>query len=118
MATQGSVNQYDDPDGAMKRHFFYVLVLLPVILVGTAIALSRFAAVERVRDVVFDTFQRLDPRAYDPAMPVRIVAIDDASLAKLGQWPWPRDVLARLTRKLAEAGAAVIAYDVVFGEPD
>ena len=102
----------------MKRHFFYVLVLLPVILVGTAIALSRFAAVERVRDVVFDTFQRLDPRAYDPAMPVRIVAIDDASLAKLGQWPWPRDVLARLTRKLAEAGAAVIAYDVVFGEPD
>ena len=51
-------------------------------------------------------------------MPVRIVDIDEAALAEYGQWPWPRTVLATLVEKLAEKGAAVIAFDVIFAEPD
>ncbi len=67
---------------------------------------------------VFDTFQRLDPAEPTPDGPVRVVAIDEASLAARGQWPWPRTLVAELTTKLAEAGAAAIAFDVVFAEPD
>jgi adenylate cyclase len=67
---------------------------------------------------VFDTWQRIEPRAYDRDGPVRIVAIDEASLAELGQWPWPRTRLADATRRLGELGAAAIAFDIIFNEPD
>jgi len=66
---------------------------------------------------VFDAYQRLQPRPYTPAG-VRIVDIDDDSLAKIGQWPWSRSVVAELTRKLYDAGAAVVAYDIIFPEED
>ena len=49
---------------------------------------------------------------------MRIVDIDEAALAEFGQWPWPRTIVARLVDKLTEKGAAVIAFDVVFAEPD
>ncbi len=66
---------------------------------------------------VFDVYQRIKPRSYTEAG-VRIVDIDDNSLAKLGQWPWPRSMVADLTTKLYEAGAAVVAYDIIFPEED
>ena len=72
----------------------------------------------RLRDFAFDSFQRLQPRTYNPQTPVRIVDIDEAALAEYGQWPWPRTIVARLIDKLTEKGAAVIAFDVVFAEPD
>ena len=49
---------------------------------------------------------------------VAIVDIDEGSLGKYGQWPWPRYLIARLTDKILEAGAAVVAFDVVFAEED
>jgi adenylate cyclase len=45
-----------------------------------------------------------------------IVAIDDASLGRIGRWPWPRTVHAQLIDRLHEAGAKVIALDVNFPE--
>ncbi|PWB81143.1 MAG: adenylate/guanylate cyclase domain-containing protein [Methylocystaceae bacterium] len=71
-----------------------------------------------LRNFVFDSFQRLAPRHYDRETPVRVVAIDEESLAAFGQWPWPRTRLAELTDKLAAAGAASIAFDFIFAEPD
>ncbi|MBV8848095.1 MAG: CHASE2 domain-containing protein, partial [Methylobacteriaceae bacterium] len=67
---------------------------------------------------VFDTWQRIKPRAFERDGPVRIVAVDEASLVELGQWPWPRTRLAEATHKLAELGAAAIAFDIIFNEPD
>jgi adenylate cyclase len=66
----------------------------------------------------FDTLQRLWPRQPDQDQPVRIVDIDEKSLKQLGQWPWPRDQLAKMTRNLADLGAAVVAFDIIFPEPD
>ena len=66
---------------------------------------------------VFDVYQRIKPRNYRDAG-VRIVDIDDDSLAKLGQWPWPRGMVAELTSKLYAAGAAVVGYDIIFPEED
>jgi adenylate cyclase len=70
-----------------------------------------------VRSLVFDQYQRIAPREYKPA-PVKIVNIDDESLARLGQWPWPRSLVAELIAKLKKQGAVVVAFDVVFAEPD
>ncbi|MBS0252531.1 MAG: adenylate/guanylate cyclase domain-containing protein [Proteobacteria bacterium] len=74
--------------------------------------------VARLRLSVFDTYLRSAPRALDTSFPVRIVAIDEASLARVGQWPWPRDRLAAIVTKLAAAGAASITFDMVLAEPD
>lgn len=47
-----------------------------------------------------------------------IVAIDDSSLRRLGRWPWPRGLHARLIERLTEAGARSIGLDVILAEPD
>lgn len=70
-----------------------------------------------IRNLVFDTYQRIYPRPYSP-VPVRIVDLDDASMERLGQWPWPRTIVAEMVARLANMGAAVIAFDSVFSEPD
>lgn len=75
------------------------------------------APVATLRNQTFDLYQRLTLTS--PARPmVTIVDIDEASLAELGQWPWPRTVLARLVERLTAAGAVVIGFDVIFAEPD
>jgi adenylate cyclase len=70
-----------------------------------------------LRALIFDQYQRVQPRDYEPAA-VKIIDIDDDSLARFGQWPWPRSRVAELLAKLREAGAAVVAMDIVFSEPD
>jgi adenylate cyclase len=71
-----------------------------------------------MRSLVFDAYQRVSPRAFDPSLPVRVVDIDEESLKQVGQWPWPRTVLADLVTKLGQNGAAAIGFDMVFPEPD
>jgi adenylate cyclase len=70
------------------------------------------------RGAGFDTFQRLWPRLMLEPQPVRVIDIDEPSLKELGQWPWPRTALATLTAELMELGAAAVAFDIVFPEPD
>ena len=79
---------------------------------------------------VFPTtlFNRLNTAAYDilvravPATPpvgrVVIVDIDERSLSAIGQWPWRRDLIGKLIARLRDLGAATIALDMVFAEPD
>jgi adenylate cyclase len=72
---------------------------------------------DRFRWKVFDQFQRWKPRVYQDAH-VRIVDIDDESLRRFGQWPWPRTLLARLVDRMTDAGVSALAFDAVFSEPD
>jgi len=76
------------------------------------------ALLQSLRAFAFDSYQRLSPAAPMPDSPVVIVAIDETALAEFGQWPWPRSTMAELTRRLGEAGAAAIVFDVLFAEPD
>ena len=102
----------------MIRRRLHILIPLAVLVGFAAIRTGEPPVVEQARLLVFDTFMRLGPRAYDPSVPVRIVDLDDESLERLGQWPWPRNLVARLVDRLNELGAAVIAFDMVFAEPD
>src|SRR5215469_445675 len=72
---------------------------------------------EAARLGLFDSYQRLAGRdRYTNA--VVIVAIDNESLKKIGQWPWPRRQLARLASIVTGAGAATVGIDLLFSEPD
>ncbi|HAM37052.1 MAG TPA: adenylate/guanylate cyclase domain-containing protein [Elusimicrobia bacterium] len=94
-------------------------VIIPaLLLLGlVSIRVAELGWVEQIQHKAFDGFQRARPRPYEPA-PVRVVDIDDPSLSRLGQWPWPRTLVARLVSRLNELGASVIAFDAVFAEPD
>ena len=73
---------------------------------------------QEVRLRSFDLFQVLRPREQQALSPVVIVDIDEASLKEIGQWPWPRTVVADLVTKLKEQGAVAIGFDIIFAEPD
>jgi CHASE2 domain-containing sensor protein len=73
-----------------------------------------------------DAISGLERRFYDfgvasstrvPSADVAIIAIDDASIARIGRWPWPRDVHARLIDQLAAGGAKTIVHTAFFFEP-
>jgi serine phosphatase RsbU (regulator of sigma subunit)/CHASE2 domain-containing sensor protein len=65
----------------------------------------------------FDACQRLLPRTVK-ALPATIVEIDQKSIVALGQWPWPRTVLAQLIREVTRAKPAVIGIDILMSETD
>jgi adenylate cyclase len=93
------------------------MLLVAVVLVSAyVLRIIDPIPVVRLRLLTFDAYQQLEPRKYDPHVPVRIVDIDEPSLARFGQWPWPRSLIADLTRRLMEAGAAAVAFDLVFVE--
>ncbi len=72
---------------------------------------------EELRLRTFDMFQLLRPRVQE-GYPVVIVDIDEASLKTIGQWPWPRTIIADLVNRITQSGPAAIGFDVVFAEPD
>lgn len=99
----------------MKLGYLLAGIILSVL--GSVVRIIDPAPLPELRDAYFDLLQKASPRpVYDS--PIEIVAIDETSLAELGQWPWPRSVLADLTNTLNDAGAAVIAFDLLFAEHD
>jgi adenylate cyclase len=94
-----------------------VLAGLLLVVIVALLQLIRPPTLERLGLLLFDSYQRAAPRAYEDA-PVRVVDIDEESIRRLGQWPWPRSEIARLVDRLGQAGASVVAFDVVFSEPD
>lgn len=103
----------------IKRRLRWTDALVPVLVVALCllVAIWNPLALQLLRNGLFDQWQRWQPRAYQAA-PVRIIDIDDESLRRLGQWPWPRTRMAELTQRLQAAQPAAIAFDVLFSEPD
>lgn len=73
-----------------------------------------------------DFIRSLERKAYDwgvqassrtPSDRIAVIAIDEASIANLGRWPWSRDQHAKLTDLLVGAKAKVVANTVLFSEP-
>jgi adenylate cyclase len=105
-------------DGMGRRKIVYWLSAIFSALLIFPWGLTQPPLLDDLRNFVFDSFQRAAPRQYDRDAPVRVVGVDDESLAVFGQWPWPRTRLAELTDKLAQLGAAAIAFDFIFAEAD
>jgi serine phosphatase RsbU (regulator of sigma subunit) len=89
------------------------------VLVALVLAVVAWSppAVQAAREVLFDAYQRLAPRERRSA-PAAIVEIDETALARHGQWPWPRTLVAELIARIAGYGPAAIGVDILFPEPD
>lgn len=88
-----------------------------LLLLATAFAIFGPGYWHRVNNLVFDGYQRLFPRKVT-SLPVVIIEIDDASLAALGRWPWPRSRLAKLAQATQRLGVKAIGFDIIMPEPD
>lgn len=99
--------------GALSGLRALALVLLAAISLFTAE--SQFA--QPLRFAVFDAYQRWFPLKRKLA-PVRVVVIDEKTIAALGQWPWPRTRMADLVNRIAAYQPLAIGLDLIFPEPD
>lgn len=102
------------------------IVPLAILAIGFVIQLfDPGKIVSTIQFQVFDFYQRQAPRIYEDPLAktgttIRFLDIDEASLAEksLGQWPWPRTVLAQMLDRLKAAGTKAVIFDIQFSESD
>jgi adenylate cyclase len=87
------------------------------IAIAALMAFTRPTLFSRLDNNIYDVMlRRAETKPPDPR--IVIVDIDERSLATIGQWPWRRDVMGRLVAGIRDRGAARVALDIIFAEPD
>ncbi len=94
----------------------YWLIIIGVIAACVFVRQADPGFLARLRLLGFDLLQQTLPRKPDPAYPVRIIDIDEASIKSFGNWPWQRELLARLLDQLFAQGVRLAVFDIVFPE--
>lgn len=92
---------------------FFLTVLLAT---AVFLRLQDPPSISRMRYLTFDYYNKIIPRA--PHDDTVIIDIDEDSIARYGQWPWPRTRMGDIVAALKEMGAKSIVFDMVFSEPD
>ena len=91
----------------MKRQMVYVIpALMLLAALGLRLEDPQFLQVFRLK--LFDLYNQIQPREYQQ-VPVAVLDIDDETLARGGQWPWPRSRLAEMVARLFNPGTKVVA---------
>ena len=98
-----------------RRHGTYIIGI-GITIIFVVLALVRFLPFERLELLLYDVRYQLRGKSQAPAEVV-IVGIDDQSLQAIGRWPWDRDKMADLVRRVNSLGARVIMLDLIFSEP-
>ncbi len=93
-----------------------VIAALGVIAIGALSSSDSGGALGRER--FFDYYQRIMPATSIGISPIHIVSIDRESIDRIGPWPWPRTLLADLSREAAAAGAAGVIVVEPVDSPD
>ncbi|HEX3861146.1 MAG TPA: CHASE2 domain-containing protein [Stellaceae bacterium] len=92
-------------------------IALAVLTLAVLPQLADVAMLQAVRDRGFDAMQLVWPLPAGSTV-VQVIAIDEDSLKREGQWPWPRAVLANLVRRIAAGKPAALGVDILFPEAD
>jgi adenylate cyclase len=98
------------------RRLIFLSAIVPVML-SAVFAVIRPEAFVRLDHTIYDIMLRA-AGTKPPVDRIMIVDIDERSLTTVGQWPWRRDLVAKLIEQLRGGGAAVIALDIMFPETD
>ncbi len=90
---------------------------LIITLLFLSLALVRVEFFDALGLNLYDTWMKL--KSYPESTEnIVIVDIDDASLEKLGRWPWPRSRIAQCLDKIREGNPRVVGLNIVFSEPE
>ncbi len=93
-----------------RSDWFFALVITLVFFV-----IADSGTIQKLEWSLYDQGVRSSSR--DPGNKIAVIAIDDESIANIGRWPWPRDVLASMISKLSEGGAKVVSNTILLSEP-
>lgn len=93
-----------------KQDWFFAFVITIVFFVA-----ADSTGIQKLEWSLYDQGVRSSSR--DPGNKIAVIAIDDESIANIGRWPWPRDVLASMISRLSEGGAKVISNTILLSEP-
>src|ERR1700730_18096589 len=93
--------------GAGVRRGALYWLPLSVLVVAAFVRLALPDVLGRLSLIWLDLYQRAAPRIASD-LPLRIIAIDERSLEQVGQWPWPRGIVAQLIDKLRDTGASAV----------
>lgn len=102
---------------ALRRFALTLLTSLLVSVLMLLLYISQPPLLHQIDQKIYDAF--LTSRVAPPPSTVPVlVDIDENSLARYGQWPWPRYLVARLIENLSRNGAASVALDILLAEAD
>ena len=93
----------------------WMVIIVAAVLLGVRI--DNGDTVKTLRYKTWDYFQQIHPRE-TISDSVTVVNITEQDLKRYGQWPWPRHVMAMLHARIADAGAVLVNYNILFAEPD
>jgi adenylate cyclase len=111
------------PRLASRNRVALVAGLATLLLIDAAVLLLPETWLEIVRENAFDIVlggaQYLSrPARHQTGVNAIVVDIDRRSLEQIGPWPWPRERMAELAEAIAKTKPAVVAFDILFTEPD
>jgi adenylate cyclase len=109
--------------GYWRRHrwivFSGLLFSVALVLMQLSAVYSEQSVLKRLDGLLYDTRLKLTLAFREQTdLPVVIVDIDEKSLQQIGRWPWSRQKVAQMLEQLSVAGASVVAFDVIFSEPE
>lgn len=102
-----------------KAGLFSTLIILCVNWYSPSYVKSFIRSMDaQIQDMMFRIRGPINENERDKPFAAVIVDIDELSLDKLGQWPWPRYIIADLLKKINKCSPTAIGLDIVFAEPD
>jgi len=100
----------------VKKIFTHWTTAFVTLFVLTYIGLQDYSAKEILRLKAFDHL--LANEEVTQSQDITIITIDEQAIEKYGQWPWKRDVLAKVIYDLRQAGVGIITIPILFSEED
>lgn len=94
------------------------IIVPPLVALAVALTLYHTDFLASYENRLYDVHHALRGPEADGEDGVLIVAIDDASLAREGAWPWPRAKLARLLERIREGQPRAVGVDILVDLPE
>ena len=97
-----------------KYKNFIILIIFAIFL--TALKITNIDIVKKISLINYDFYQKTLVKG--EVKNITIIDIDEKSIATIGQFPWRRDVYAKILRNLNQFNPASVAFDIFFSEED
>lgn len=99
-----------------RRYRGWLRIIIHLVIIFVFLFLLRFHRLDRLENILFDTFQKYIP-ASSVSPDIILIEISQTALDEIGPWPWPRSYYAVLLRLLDEWKSAAMILDLDLSEP-
>lgn len=101
-----------------KKRLFYIIPLLSTFFFVILQLFDHPLIQEKIEGRLYDL--RLNAKEIiqrePPPKHIIIISVDEKSIREIGRWPWSRDVIAKLVKKISIGQPKVIGIDIIFSE--